>query len=466
MFSRRTNIVGLTAGGLLTAISTATLFAEDCPVDGTTHFWLSPLAAESPFGEVPLINVSDGSTVYIWGRPEGRQTIRDLSLDLNSTPSTAIQFVSAAVDNPNLDKSGDKPAFRYEHTPPPTRITSDRVTSIQGFTVAETERLGQGFGLANSDNDAFYSELTNTWRVGAVGFTVGSAGAETSSLFLQIGINGINGVNSSGESTPVFDVVFGDPNDEALCTIDHRRQNSAGHDAQIAGGLVSPDGLELVQGTYWQGDGATLLLNIDGPSPIDEHDQLHAVGLSHLDGGLALDVNNNGGAYLDPPARGGLDSFVLLHADIVEGTFETVVYDGVELTDDFSDLSGTEKSFRSHQGEGLFRIVAYESDRVIFHNYRALMGDIDGDFTVGFRDFLILSNRFGQTGSWIDGNFGQDNLVQFDDFLQLSSSFGMTLLPRVARASPVPEPGPLGGLVLCGLLAAAFRRPKTPRPTM
>ena len=55
-----------------------------------------------------------------------------------------------------------------------------------------------------------------------------------------------------------------------------------------------------------------------------------------------------------------------------------------------------------------------------------LPGDADGDGTVGFTDFLILSNNFGlQAGATLfDGDFDGNGAVNFSDFLILSNNFG------------------------------------------
>ena len=56
-----------------------------------------------------------------------------------------------------------------------------------------------------------------------------------------------------------------------------------------------------------------------------------------------------------------------------------------------------------------------------------IRGDIDGDGTVGFTDFLILSSNFGQTSNedLLDGDLDGDGTVGFTDFLILSANFGV-----------------------------------------
>ena len=53
-------------------------------------------------------------------------------------------------------------------------------------------------------------------------------------------------------------------------------------------------------------------------------------------------------------------------------------------------------------------------------------GDFDGDGSVGFSDFLLLSTSFGQTGvGYANGDADCSGTVDFTDFLILSSNFGM-----------------------------------------
>ncbi len=87
------------------------------------------------------------------------------------------------------------------------------------------------------------------------------------------------------------------------------------------------------------------------------------------------------------------------------------------------------------------------------------LGDIDDDGMVGFPDFLILSNNFGQdlAGHSL-GDVDCNGSVNFSDFLILSANFGATAGAE-ASTSAVPEPNCFG-LLSIGLLgvAAAFRR--------
>ncbi len=63
-------------------------------------------------------------------------------------------------------------------------------------------------------------------------------------------------------------------------------------------------------------------------------------------------------------------------------------------------------------------------------------GDLDGDGDVAFADFLILSDGFGDEGTYLDGDLDCDGEVGFSDFLVLSFNFGQTNQEIAA----VPEP--------------------------
>ena len=85
-------------------------------------------------------------------------------------------------------------------------------------------------------------------------------------------------------------------------------------------------------------------------------------------------------------------------------------------------------------------------------------GDIDGDGSVGFSDFLVLSDNFGESvESHVQGDIDCSGDVQFADFLVLSNNFGTT----VGATSAVPEPS--AGLLLgFGLmLSSALRRKRS-----
>lgn len=56
------------------------------------------------------------------------------------------------------------------------------------------------------------------------------------------------------------------------------------------------------------------------------------------------------------------------------------------------------------------------------------LGDLNGDGTVSFEDFLVLGNNFGtENATLADGDLNGDGLVGFADFLILTENFGRTV---------------------------------------
>lgn len=81
-------------------------------------------------------------------------------------------------------------------------------------------------------------------------------------------------------------------------------------------------------------------------------------------------------------------------------------------------------------------------------------GDLDGNGTVEFADFLILSGNFGsEVSSHAEGDIDCNGTVEFADFLALSGNFGM----EIAGTQSVPEPASSVMLCLGGLLVAYLR---------
>ena len=68
-------------------------------------------------------------------------------------------------------------------------------------------------------------------------------------------------------------------------------------------------------------------------------------------------------------------------------------------------------------------------------------GDIDGDYTVGFGDFLNLISTFNKTSSDGDYNVGADfdasGTVDFTDFLTFVGAFGTTFIQGESASKPV-----------------------------
>lgn len=84
-----------------------------------------------------------------------------------------------------------------------------------------------------------------------------------------------------------------------------------------------------------------------------------------------------------------------------------------------------------------------------------IAGDLDGDGTVAFADFLVLSQNFGGTGlSYEQGDIDCSGDVAFADFLVLSQNFGTS----AGGAAVVPEPSSIMLCLWIGLLATIRKR--------
>ena len=84
---------------------------------------------------------------------------------------------------------------------------------------------------------------------------------------------------------------------------------------------------------------------------------------------------------------------------------------------------------------------------------RGTQGDLDGNGTVEFNDFLVLSSNFSQSVSTYEaGDIDCNTVVEFNDFLVLSTNFGQS----VAAAS-VPEPTSSVLVMLSAFLMLPFR---------
>ncbi len=94
------------------------------------------------------------------------------------------------------------------------------------------------------------------------------------------------------------------------------------------GGVVAPGlsvGVLSVTGTYNQDANGTLEVELGGPTPGTEHDQLAVTGIANLDG--TLDIVTVA-SLADPVSRGTVDEFMVLSATAINGAFAVVNYDG------------------------------------------------------------------------------------------------------------------------------------------
>ena len=85
-----------------------------------------------------------------------------------------------------------------------------------------------------------------------------------------------------------------------------------------------------------------------------------------------------------------------------------------------------------------------------------LQGDFDGDGSIGFSDFLILANNFGQATS--DGDYDFSGIVDLNDWLGFKAAYSAANPGGAGEAASVPEPTS-GLLIFVGaLLSLQVRR--------
>ncbi len=94
-----------------------------------------------------------------------------------------------------------------------------------------------------------------------------------------------------------------------------------------------------------------------------------------------------------------------------------------------------------------------ELAEAILEEMGSLPGDLNGDGTVEFSDFLVLSANFGQAGQYTDGDIDWSGTVDFPDFLTLASNFEASR----AMASTIPEPSGFVLLAMSGAFIGAGR---------
>ncbi|MEM7683130.1 MAG: PEP-CTERM sorting domain-containing protein [Planctomycetota bacterium] len=102
-------------------------------------------------------------------------------------------------------------------------------------------------------------------------------------------------------------------------------------------------------------------------------------------------------------------------------------------------ISSTESLAVTYDGTAVFVTAALNAD-----------GNLDR--SVDLLDFDILANNFGQSGTWVDGDWNGDGVVNLLDFDLVANNFGSS------SPSQVPEPASLGLLALGGVMALRRRR--------
>ena len=185
-------------------------------------------------------------------------------------------------------------------------------------------------------------------------------------------------------------------------------------------------------------EGSSLVsLPLSAPCTHMHRHPLEVSGAAGIDGRL-----NIASSSIPDPARGIADDFVLISAGIINGWFSDVTYDSILLVPDKGlDANG---SFRSHQGNGLFRNLTYSPTDVVLTNYLALEGDANGDGIVNAMDLNAIALNWQSTSGvdWLEGDFNQDGQVNAEDLNALGINWGRHASSIICAplAAAVPEP--------------------------
>lgn len=202
---------------------------------GNTYFWLSKNGFPSPTGlpslsnDVPEFYNFNGQTtgsIYIWGRPDSGQTLKNWSLNLVCSDPNVLTFNSVDVF-----ESAVTGVQRWQEVNEPTGNTT-AINNILGFTLSSGSGVGIGSSPVGTD---FYQSADNqSWLLAMVNYTLKQPfpGYKSAQLFLQIGSYGVT--NFVGDNSNVS-VVLGhsgdtiqDPNN-----LTNRNSSHGSYDALI-----------------------------------------------------------------------------------------------------------------------------------------------------------------------------------------------------------------------------------------
>ena len=192
-------------------------------------------------------------------------------------------------------------------------------------------------------------------------------------------------------------------------------------------------GLTEVWGNYTQSSGATMQIELVGTALGTQYDQVTDSSSASLAGTLQVDrIDAFVPSTPDPLLGGEGDSFTILSAAAIGGTFDTLSgldYDNITETGRFLNLDQTPTD-------------------ITLTAFQAFYGDGNLDGAVNSTDiFAILASGKFNTGpsaaTWAEGDFNGDDMVDSSDiFLILSTGKfnGGTSVLQPAAAQIVPEP--------------------------
>ena len=391
------------------ATSSVLEFATDASPD---------LVAPSITGDVSVA-VTDEQALITWATDElsdssVRFGLTSGSLDFNTGESEDVTSHSISLTNlqpattytyqvESIDKAGNGPTKGSELT-------------FTTLAAGETAVLAAPSGVvATAGNGAVKLIWTYASTSGVTGFVVErDAGTGT--------FQSIASVQSTGDYT--------DSNVENGTSYTYRIRTlglaQAQSDPSTATDAVTPaDGigpstpvLKLKQGNPLQ---PTFV--VENSTPLNAGDVLNYTfqlsSMSDFSDAIALDSGLGEGAGLGSSDPSGLTAWTVTRA-----------------LDD-----GATYHYRIKASDGTFDSVFLTGQFTVSGSDLAFPGDIDGDFNVGFGDFLTLVGTFGKASSdgefVVGADFNTDGAVDFTDFLTFVGAFGTQFI-RGEEASAKP----------------------------
>ncbi len=458
----------LTISGTIVTLGDQIGTADTDGILNVTNAWNTNLANELRLNGGQVI----GAAITNDGTTTGFGTVASANFNNNGDLTADGGLLTLNVDSADLDGSGEAGVLNAV-----SGNLDVLFTSTTGFGFDGTINVGSGRQFRMTNRALFNNGAINTTGgtvVNTSGFsqsgalTVNAGGVSQIDAptidFASAGTNTVNdNLRLEGAATIRNGATFGGAGRLIVNTASSLNIANAAvvgvnvlNQGRTAVGLST--GIATVAGFQQTGAG-TFEVEIDGTNVGSQYDQLQVTGSAVLAGTLDVLINQNGGAYADPNVAGTIDQFEILLAASVTGTFGGFIYDGstLSLTSSGSGMD------RYHESDGLFRILNYDAGQVDLLNYKALLGDANGDLVVDGQDFIIWnSNKFQGGTDWLTGDFNGDGITDGQDFIIWNAnkftSVGFSRLASLGAASlnAVPEPT-LGLWMCCGLFLSMLR---------
>ena len=304
-----------------------------------------------------------------------------------------------------------------------TRSGFSRVMTVVADTLVSFD--GDGIWLSDGQSepgrfDSFEGRFSGTvvFTDEYVFFTTSAANyigdpASRELVAVQLDVTDIVGLDTTHVTFTEQELFVGDPlalPEQSLMTFHRILPDPIEFDGLVYFAVEAENGLADVWSTDGTLEGTTQLTDVGfsaARTPITFHAGEENLFITADDGMLGAELWQ---LEISPDTRGDLNG------------------DGAQ---DASDIDALFASIRTDENDPEFdvnqdgEVDNLDVDFLLQEVLNRRRGDVNLDGTVGFSDFLVLSQSFGSTGAtWSQGDFTGDGEVTFADFLLLSSAFG------------------------------------------